>query len=124
MRLRAARRSIWSSRPSTGRARSGRTVVGPRHARVMSLLAALADLVQPVRCVACGSAAGALCGRCLPRPPAFRSQDAWAAAPYDGAVRTALLAYKERGRRDLAGVLGALLARAAAAALGAGHDPP
>jgi predicted amidophosphoribosyltransferase len=35
-----------------------------------------------------------------------------AAAPYTGAVRDALLAYKERGRRDLAGVLGALLARA------------
>ncbi len=90
----------------------------------MSLLAALADLVQPVRCVACGSTSGALCAGCLPQLPAFRSRDAWAAAPYDGAVRTALLAYKERGRRDLAAVLGGLLARSVTAALGANRDPP
>lgn len=34
----------------------------------------------------------------------------WTSAWYDGPVRTALLAYKERGRRELAGPLGALLA--------------
>jgi predicted amidophosphoribosyltransferase len=50
---------------------------------------------------------------------------AWAATPYDGPIRAALLAYKERGRRDLAGALAALLARAGRAALAAGGpDPP
>jgi len=39
-----------------------------------------------------------------------------AAVPYIGAVRAALLAYKERGRRDLAGALGDLLTRAVLAA--------
>jgi predicted amidophosphoribosyltransferase len=34
-----------------------------------------------------------------------------AAATYDGALRSALLAFKERGRRDLAGCLAELLAR-------------
>jgi len=34
-----------------------------------------------------------------------------AAAPYDGAVRTAIIAYKERDRRDLTPQLGALLSR-------------
>jgi predicted amidophosphoribosyltransferase len=90
----------------------------------MSIRTALADLVQPVCCVACGSSSGPMCPGCLPPPATVRSQDAWAAAPYDGAIRTALLAYKERGRRDLAGLLGVLLARAVTAALTAGPAPP
>ena len=49
---------------------------------------------------------------------------AWAAASYDGAIRAALLAYKERGRRDLAGPLAELLARSVCAALAAGRSPP
>jgi predicted amidophosphoribosyltransferase len=44
----------------------------------------------------------------------------WSAARYEGAVRDALLAYKERGRRDLAPPLAELLAAAVAAALDAG----
>jgi predicted amidophosphoribosyltransferase len=91
---------------------------------IRASVAALADLVAPVRCVACGSASGPLCPGCLPPTAAFRSQDAWAAAPYDGAVRTALLAYKERGRRDLAATLGALLSRSIRATLAASRHPP
>ena len=91
----------------------------------MPVLAALADLVFPRRCVGCGSQLGVLCADCLPTGPVQRSLDgAWSAARYDGAVRAALLAYKERGRRDLAGPLAGLLARSVAAAWAAERSPP
>ena len=77
----------------------------------------LLDLVLPVRCIGCGLPETAWCDRCRVTPrsiaaigvPAVR-----AAARYDGAVRAALLAYKERGRRVLAGPLGRYLACAVA----------
>jgi predicted amidophosphoribosyltransferase len=76
----------------------------------------LLDLVLPRRCVGCRAAGLALCPSCLPaEPPTWVPHPTLAvraAAPYTGAVRAALLAYKERGRRDLAGPLGALLAEA------------
>jgi predicted amidophosphoribosyltransferase len=91
----------------------------------MPVLAALADLVFPRRCVACGSHLGVLCADCLPVGPVQRSVDGtWWAARYDGAVRAALLAFKERGRRDLADPLGGLLARSVAAAWAAERSPP
>lgn len=77
---------------------------------------ALLDLVLPRRCVGCGAAGAGLCARCVPGdPPVWVPHDVVpvrAAGPYAGAVRAALLAYKERGRRDLGGPLGDLLARA------------
>jgi predicted amidophosphoribosyltransferase len=76
----------------------------------------LLDLVLPRRCVGCRAAGAALCPNCVPaEPPAWvphPTLTVCAAGPYAGAVRAALLAYKERGRRDLAGPLGALLAKA------------
>jgi predicted amidophosphoribosyltransferase len=102
----------------------------------VSTTAALLDLVLPRRCVGCGSTCGPLCGRCLPTGPVLRGGSTEfrtsAAAVYEGPVRAALLAYKERGRRDLAGPLAGLLARAVAAttaptiqaAAVAGRDPP
>ena len=90
----------------------------------MPIATAVLDLVLPRRCVACGSPSAAICASCLPQLAAYRAADGWAAAPYDGAVRSALLAYKERGRRDLAGALAALLARSVAAALAASGAPP
>jgi predicted amidophosphoribosyltransferase len=91
----------------------------------MFLTAALIDLVLPRRCVGCGSVLGLLCSVCRQTGPAFSAgSGTWAAAPYDGPIRTALLAYKERGRRDLAGPLAPLLARAVCGVVEAGRAPP
>ncbi|MCX5179027.1 ComF family protein [Streptomyces virginiae] len=82
----------------------------------------LAGLVLPVDCAGCGAVRVLVCAECRdalsgagegsvrpsPRPaglPVVR-----AAAVYEGAVRSLLLAHKERGALPLAGVLGAALA--------------
>ncbi|GAA0226474.1 ComF family protein [Cryptosporangium japonicum] len=86
----------------------------------------LADLVLPVPCVACGAADGPLCGVCTPhalhtepvrvpagvRPGGGAPAGCVAAGTYRGALRSALIAYKERGVRGLAVPLGARLAAA------------
>ena len=92
---------------------------------------ALTDLLLPHRCP-CGQAAGehprgapgaALCAVCrplllggpvqhvrpYPRPPGL--PPCAAAAAYGGGVRRCLIAYKERGRRDLAPVLALALVK-------------
>jgi predicted amidophosphoribosyltransferase len=62
---------------------------------------------------------------CVPVGPVIDAVGGtWAAAAYEGSVRTALLAYKERGRRDLAGPLAALVARAVRVAVASGPAPP
>lgn len=85
--------------------------MGPR-----LLAAALTDLVLPAGCAACSAPESPWCPACaaglagphrvdLPGlPPTL------AAGRYAGPLRTALLRYKERGRRDLAAPLAALLA--------------
>lgn len=89
------------------------------------VLAALADLVLPARCAGCerdGPGAAPLCENCgaallgpaqvrppTPSPPGLPPP--WSAACYAGAVRAALLAHKEHGRRALAGPLGQALGR-------------
>lgn len=91
-------------------------------ARLIELLADLVDLVLPRRCVGCGGHGASLCQRCLPLGPMLRLRSGGvpvvAAGRYDAAVRRALLSYKERGRRDLATPLGALLAGAVRGLLG------
>ncbi|HKS44763.1 MAG TPA: ComF family protein [Amycolatopsis sp.] len=83
----------------------------------MSLL----DLVLPVSCAGCGTAGSACCPECfagLTRPapvargPTAGTTPVYALARYGGAARRLVLAYKERGRRDLAASLGAALAGA------------
>lgn len=83
---------------------------------IATLAAALVDLVLPRCCVGCGRAGPALCAPCSPagllRPDtAGPGLPVVAAGAYSGALRAALIAYKERGRRDLARPLGELLAR-------------
>ncbi|MFG1921197.1 ComF family protein [Cryptosporangium sp. NPDC048952] len=90
------------------------------------MLRMLADLVLPVPCAACGGVDGPLCPVCarhaLHTEPMFVPAEVRpggdapavcvAAGPYRGALRSALIAYKERGRRTLARPLGGRLAAA------------
>ena len=94
------------------------------------LIGSLTDLVLPVACAGCGaervplrSGACAECAAALealtpfpavPVPPPAGMPACSAVGPYAGALRSALLAYKERGRHRLARPLGALLATAVA----------
>jgi predicted amidophosphoribosyltransferase len=80
------------------------------------LAAALVDLVLPGDCAGCGDPARPWCARCRERlgPPSWPrlpgGPEVLAVGRYSGPLRTALLRYKERGRRDLAAPLAALLA--------------
>ncbi|MEJ8644081.1 ComF family protein [Streptomyces sp. MS1.HAVA.3] len=87
----------------------------------------LAGLVLPVDCAGCGAARILVCADCggalsgagagpvrpSPRPEGLPVVQA--AAVYEGAVRSLLLAHKERGALPLAGVLGGALAAAVVA---------
>ena len=81
---------------------------------------ALLDLVIPVLCVGCGASGSPFCAGCVrasARPltmhvPLPVAAYGW----YTGPLRTALIRYKERGRRDLAEPLARLLETALAGA--------
>jgi predicted amidophosphoribosyltransferase len=85
---------------------------------VRELAAALVDLVLPTDCAGCGAAEHPWCPGCTARfgrpsrPRLPGGPAVLAVGPYSGPLRAALLRYKERGRRDLAGPLAALLTAA------------
>jgi predicted amidophosphoribosyltransferase len=102
------------------------TCTAARHA-----LAAALELVLPSSCAACHAVATrSLCGPCLvglrsasrgvgpagPRPPPPGMPPCWAGARFEGALRLAVTAYKDEGRRDLRDDLARLLATALTAA--------
>lgn len=84
---------------------------------IAALAAALTDLVLPRCCLGCARPGQSLCARCAP-VGLIRLETAGltvvAAGEYAGAVRAAVIAYKDRGRRDLVAPIGQLLARAVA----------
>lgn len=91
------------------------------------VFAALLDVVLPQPCLGCGVPGTRLCEDCLagvaapaPRRPAPCPDGlpvCWSAAPYEGTVRRAVIAYKERGEAVLAAPLADLLAFTLLAAL-------
>lgn len=80
-----------------------------------AVLRELVDLLLPRRCVGCERAGAALCAACARldvRQLTVAGVPVHASSAYRGAVRAAVLSYKERARADLRRPLAALLAQA------------
>lgn len=80
----------------------------------------LIDLVWPRYCLGCGVGGSGMCAGCADVRPAVRFVpglgSVHAAASYGGAIRAAIIHYKDRRRRDLRAPLAALLSAAVGAA--------
>lgn len=90
-------------------------------AGTLAAVRALLDLVLPAECGGCGDPGSAWCGRCrralsdVPvavSPRVDPGVPVWALGSYSGPRRGAVIAGKERGRRDLAAPIGLALAGA------------
>lgn len=87
--------------------------------RTAELVDALTDLVLPRDCIGCGQPRARFCESCIeacadlqihrPTPPPEGFPVCAAFGPYAGALRAAIIAVKERNRRDLAVPLADLL---------------
>jgi len=84
---------------------------------VNGAIVSLAELVWDARCPACGDRSVGLCEAChalLPRAPTVAAAVAWA-GPYDGVLRSVVIAAKERQSLPMVRVLARLLAGAVGA---------
>ncbi|MFC4084812.1 ComF family protein [Amycolatopsis samaneae] len=91
------------------------------------------DLLVPARCAACGVRGAPCCPECgrvwgalteVTRLPTAGVVPVYALARYEGVAKRLLLAYKERGRRDLGPPLGRALAGALPSLLAACEPGP
>jgi predicted amidophosphoribosyltransferase len=104
---------LWTTRVRAPRSGVAGRDAGPVDVR--GLAAALVDLVLPAECAGCGDPAHPWCPVCLAqfgpprRPHLTGGPGVLAVGRYSGPLRSALLRFKERGRRDLARPLAALL---------------
>jgi predicted amidophosphoribosyltransferase len=126
------RRFAGARRAPVADRRTATTAAAATGAR--AVIRALVDLVLPVACVACTAPGGALCAACAGELPAAARRAApdplppglpvpFAAGPYDGVLRLALLAHKEQGVAALGGPLGRALAGSVEAVLEAFPRP-
>lgn len=104
-----------------------------RPAHRHGVLSSLVELLLPQVCLGCGQDGSSWCRQCLaveldpvlhrpdPCPPGLPPLAA--AASYTGSVRSAVLAAKERDRRELDSLLGAMLATAIGRVMTADRPP-
>ncbi len=90
-------------------------------AAILDGMSDLLDLLIPARCASCGAPGAPCCATCqtawgslseITRAPTVGLVPVYALARYADEARRLILAYKERGRRDLAPSLGRALAEA------------